>query len=259
MSARTKAPKAIEVGPGSPLSKADHAYTMIRERILAGDPKPGQRLVIEQLARELDISAVPVREAIRRLEAEGYITYTRNVGATVGSIDLSRYPETVEALAVLEAAATAFAMPHLTPDDLAEARRINHDMRRSVEDLDPDRFTQMNHQFHATLYCRCPNAHILDMVNREWILLVIRVRISSAVRNFHVGVRVLVVVSNDGRQRWDDRARRWLSWCSATRSATHSNDGRVVRRLHRRSRCGAGSCWLVPRAARTARSLSGLV
>ena len=97
----TKAPKSFDVGPGSPRSKADHAYAMIRQRILSGEPKPGKRLVIEQLARELDISAVPVREAIRRLEAEGYITYTRNVGATVGSIDLSRYPETVEALAVL--------------------------------------------------------------------------------------------------------------------------------------------------------------
>jgi DNA-binding GntR family transcriptional regulator len=167
----TKAPKTGGVGPGNPRSKADHAYAMIRERILSGEPKPGKRLVIEQLARELDISAVPVREAIRRLEAEGYITYTRNIGATVGTIDLSRYPETVEALAVLEAAATALAMPQLTPSDLAEARRINDDMRRSVENLEPDRFTQMNHQFHETLYCKCPNSHILDMVNREWILL----------------------------------------------------------------------------------------
>jgi DNA-binding GntR family transcriptional regulator len=164
-------PAPVDVGPGSPRSKADHAYAMIRARILAGDPKPGKRLVIEQLARELDVSAVPVREAIRRLEAEGYVTYTRNVGATVGTIDLDRYPETVEALAVLEAAATALAMPHLGTDDLAEARRINADMRRSVEALDPDSFTQMNHRFHETLYRKCPNSHILDMVNKEWILL----------------------------------------------------------------------------------------
>ncbi|MGH9134417.1 MAG: GntR family transcriptional regulator, partial [Ilumatobacteraceae bacterium] len=151
-----KARKAVAVGPGSPRSKADHAYTIIRQRILSGEPKPGKRLVIEQLARELDVSAVPVREAIRRLEAEGYITYTRNVGATVGSIDLSRYPQTVEALAVLEAAATAFAMPYLTPDDLADARRINDDLRLSVEALDPDAFTLMNHQFHEILYRKCP-------------------------------------------------------------------------------------------------------
>ncbi len=123
----TKAPKSFDVGPGSPRSKADHAYAMIRERILSGEPKPGKRLVIEQLARELDISAVPVREAIRRLEAEGYITYTRNIGATVGSIDLSRYPETVEALAVLEAAATALAMPHL---DARRPRRGSAHQRR---------------------------------------------------------------------------------------------------------------------------------
>ena len=67
--------------------------------------------MIEQLARELGISVVPVREAVRRLEAEGYVDYTRNVGATVAGVDLDSYPETVETLAVLEASATAMAVP----------------------------------------------------------------------------------------------------------------------------------------------------
>ena len=62
----------------------------------------------------MDVSVVPVREAIRRLEAEGYITYTRNVGATVTSVDLDRYPETVETVAVLEAVAIGLAAPHIT-------------------------------------------------------------------------------------------------------------------------------------------------
>ena len=134
-------------------------------------PSPAKRLVIEQLARELDISAVPVREAIRRLEAEGYITYTRNIGATVGTIDLSRYPETVEALAVLEAAATALAMPQLDARRPRRGRAASTTTCAQCRGLEPDRFTQMNHQFHETLYCKCPNSHILDMVNREWILL----------------------------------------------------------------------------------------
>lgn len=161
----------FDVGPGAPLSKADHAYAMIRKKILDRHIAPGERLVIENLARELDVSVVPVREAIRRLEAEGYVTYTRNVGATMATIDLDRYPETVEALAVLEGVAIGLAAPHLTARDIKQARALNERLRRSVDALDPPRFTAVNQQFHRVLYERCPNRHILDMVVREWALL----------------------------------------------------------------------------------------
>ena len=120
-------------GPGEPRSKADFAYSLLKQRILDGASEPGDRLVIEQLAREIDVSVVPVREAIRRLEAEGYVTYTRNIGATVASIDMARYPETVEALAILEGAATGLATPHITGADIAAARKVNDDLRRSVD------------------------------------------------------------------------------------------------------------------------------
>jgi DNA-binding GntR family transcriptional regulator len=158
-------------GPGAPQSKADHAYAVIRQYIIDGKSSPGERLPIERLAREINVSVVPVREAIRRLEAEGFVTFTRNVGATVASIDLERYPETVEAVAVLEGVATGLAAPHLTATDLKKARALNDDMRRSITKLDPVRFTRTNAQFHKTLYIRCPNRHIVGMVEREWALL----------------------------------------------------------------------------------------
>jgi len=155
---------------GSP-SKADLAYSFLRNRILDGRTQPGERLVIEQLAREMDVSVVPVREAIRRLEAEGYVTYTRNVGATVATIDLERYPETVEALAILEGAATALALPFVTAADIAAARGINRDLQRCVEALDPVAFTTTNQRFHQVFYDRCPNTHLHRTVVREWELL----------------------------------------------------------------------------------------
>jgi len=69
------------------LSKHEHAYTVIRQRILNGTYQPGHRLVIGTVAGELGISAVPVREAIRRLEAEGRVVYRHNVGARVAPVD----------------------------------------------------------------------------------------------------------------------------------------------------------------------------
>jgi DNA-binding GntR family transcriptional regulator len=152
-------------------SKTEVAYGYIRRRVLDGDFPPGSRLVIERIAPEIGISVVPVREAIRRLEAEGYVTYTRNVGATVAQVDLARYPDTAETLAILEAAATAMAVAHIRASDIARARRINESLRRSVEALDPVEFTKGNHRFHRALFERCPNAHLTKMVEREWSLL----------------------------------------------------------------------------------------
>jgi DNA-binding GntR family transcriptional regulator len=161
----------VEAGPGAPRSKADRAYAFIRQRVLDGQRIPGERLVIEHLAREMDVSVVPVREAIRRLEAEGYITYTRNVGATVTSIDLDRYPETVETVAVLEGVAVGLAAPHITARDIKDARALNEQLRSCVDAMDPAKFTSINQRFHKILYSRCPNRHLLNMVVKDWELL----------------------------------------------------------------------------------------
>jgi len=69
------------------LSKHERAYAVIRQRILDGAYQPGHRLVIGTLAGELGISTVPVREAIRRLEAEGRVVYRHNAGARVTPVD----------------------------------------------------------------------------------------------------------------------------------------------------------------------------
>ena len=66
-------------------SKAETAYAWIRERIRTREYEPGYRLVLSTIAEALEVSVVPVREAIRQLEAEGLVTYERNVGARVST------------------------------------------------------------------------------------------------------------------------------------------------------------------------------
>ena len=164
-------PRQRQSGPGAPTSKADHAYETILRSILDGEYEPGERLVIERLARELGVSVVPVREAIRRLEADGYVTFTRNIGATVTAIDLDRYPETIEAVAAIEGVALGLAAPHLTATDLRRAREVNDRLRESLAKFDPAQFTRLNRRFHEILYSACPNRHILSILEREWALL----------------------------------------------------------------------------------------
>lgn len=153
------------------LSKSQHAYHTIKSRIIDGEYGPGYRLVLGQLARELEVSVVPIREAIRLLEAEGFVEFERNVGAQVAGINPVEYAHTMEALAIAEGAATGLAAPHVTDEALEAARRINERMRDSLRDFDPRGFTRLNHEFHEALFALCPNTYLLEMVRRGWTRL----------------------------------------------------------------------------------------
>jgi DNA-binding GntR family transcriptional regulator len=149
-------------------SKSQQAYGYLRQRIEDGRYVPGFRLVLAQLAGELDMSVVPVREAIRRLEAEGLVTFERNIGAQVALVQETEYLHTMESLALVEGFATALAAPHLTPGRLDAARAVNERMRRCLDDFDPHRFTELNREFHSVLFEACPNPRVLDLVHHGW-------------------------------------------------------------------------------------------
>lgn len=149
-------------------NKSERAYLAIKSKITDGSYGPGYRLVLGQIAKELDVSVVPVREAIRRLEAEGLITFTANVGAQVVATDSREYQYTMETLSLVEGMATSMAAPFVTQEDIALARKINNEMRDCLEHFDPQRFTELNHEFHAVIFEHCSNLHILDLVHRGW-------------------------------------------------------------------------------------------
>jgi DNA-binding GntR family transcriptional regulator len=150
------------------LSKSERAYILIKTKITEGAFGPGYRLVLGAIAKELDVSVVPVREAIRRLEAEGLVTFTTNVGAQVVATDAREYQFTMETLSLVEGMATAMAAPNVKPSDIALARKINSEMRDCLEHFEPTRFTELNHEFHAVIFEHCANLHILDLVHRGW-------------------------------------------------------------------------------------------
>lgn len=149
-------------------SKSRAAYDWIRLRITRHEYTPGYRLVLASIANDLSMSVVPVREALRQLEAEGLVTFERNIGARVSMVDESQYRDSMQALAALEGAATALAAPNITPDTLNHARAINRRMADTLDDFDPGAFTTLNHAFHETLYLLCPNQRLIDLVNAEW-------------------------------------------------------------------------------------------
>ncbi len=150
------------------LSKSQIAYTWLAERIHDGRFAPGHRLVLGQIADELDMSVVPIREAIRRLEAEGVVTFTRNVGAQVALFNEAEYLNTMQTLSVVEGVATSLSAPYVSAEAIAAARAINQRMQECLEHFDPELFTELNRQFHSEIFELCPNPHILELVHRGW-------------------------------------------------------------------------------------------
>ncbi len=150
------------------LSKSQTAYRWVKERIASQEYSAGHRLVLGSIAGELDMSVVPVREAIRQLEAEGLVTFERNVGARVSMVDDTQYRHSMQALSILEGAATALAARRLTPTDIARARVINERMIETLDEFDPRLFTSLNQQFHAVLFAKTANPRMLELVEAEW-------------------------------------------------------------------------------------------
>ncbi|GAA4601953.1 GntR family transcriptional regulator [Actinoallomurus liliacearum] len=144
------------------MNKQERAYQIIGERILNGTYGPGYRLVIDALAEELGVSPLPVREAIRRLEAEGLVIYQPNAGARVAPADPDQYENALTVLAVLEGYATALAAPHIRPADLKRLGEIDDRMVACMDTLDSLNFGRLNHEFHQVIYNRCPNAALVE-------------------------------------------------------------------------------------------------
>jgi DNA-binding GntR family transcriptional regulator len=94
------------------ITKQERVYGILRERIQTGTYRPGHRIVVDQLAAEFGVSALPVREAVRRVQAEGLVVFRRNSGACVTPAEPELVDSMAELLAVVEGYATSLAAPH---------------------------------------------------------------------------------------------------------------------------------------------------
>ncbi len=150
------------------MNKSKHAYNVIRGRILDGTYSPGQRIILDQIAKEVGSSHIPVREAIRRLEADRLIEYKPNAGAVVLSIDEKVYKQTLELLAILEGYATALSVEHMTEEHINELVDINEEMKKVLTQYDLNTFSQLNKNFHFAIYSHCPNKLLISDIEKSW-------------------------------------------------------------------------------------------
>ena len=138
-------------------------YDAIRDAILSGRYPPGQRLVADELARELGVSRMPVREALHRLEAAGLVSLTPHRGAVVSELSESEIIELYHIRGVLDGLATRLAAPHLTPLDHDRLRVILGEMASAAKAKDLEKVLGANHEFHLLIWqaAHAPRLHSL--------------------------------------------------------------------------------------------------
>ncbi|UTR11875.1 GntR family transcriptional regulator [Evansella sp. LMS18] len=150
------------------LNKRQYAYEVIKGRILDGTYVPGQRIIIDQIAKEVGSSHIPVREAIHQLEADQLIKYRPNSGAVVLAIDETLYKESLEMLALLEGYATVLSVPFITEEGISRLASINETMREAVKNYELEVIGSRNKEFHFIIYSYCPNEYLINNINQVW-------------------------------------------------------------------------------------------
>src|SRR5262245_15209792 len=131
---------------------ASMTVAALRERILRGDYPEGEPLRQDALADQLGVSRIPVREALRQLEAEGLVTFNPHRGAVVSSLSLDEIDELFELRAEIECDLLRRAIPQMTDEQLERANDVLDEFQDALRAGEAARWGPLNWHFHAALY-----------------------------------------------------------------------------------------------------------
>ncbi|MFF2840550.1 GntR family transcriptional regulator [Paenarthrobacter sp. NPDC057981] len=148
--------------------KWELVYQAVKSRIISSTYTSGYRLVVGDLAAEFGVSALPVRDALSRLEQEGMIVSRRNVGAQVVGIDHRKVRDELATVAYLEGLAAGLAVGEKTASDIARAEAINGEMAKAIVGGEVEKLAVLNQAFHETLCLPCPNQRLEHLLKDEW-------------------------------------------------------------------------------------------
>lgn len=150
------------------VTRSEWVYEKLKEWILSGEIAPGERLVVDQLARELGTSPMPVREAVRRLEAEGWVESTPFVGARVAPLRVEELEELLTIRLALEPILARTAVQGVTEEAIDRLQQLVDGMDECVRENNPLQYSRLNYEFHRSLYELSPWKELFRMVVTIW-------------------------------------------------------------------------------------------
>ena len=140
-------------------------FDVLMSAIMQGQLSPGERLLEVQLADEMGVSRTPVREAIRRLELEGFVVMVPRKGAYVAGLSINDVEEVYEIRTVLETLAVRLAAQRMQPADYAQLDDLSEKMRATWQEGNVDNWVSLDASFHELLYKFSRNERLVAMMN----------------------------------------------------------------------------------------------
>lgn len=143
----------------------DVVFNTLRQAILKGELKPGERLMEIQLAQKLGVSRTPVREAIRKLELEGLVLMIPRKGAEVAQITAQDLEDVLEVRCALEELAVKDACEHITEEQLMELKKAAEEFKRCLREETVVASVHADIHFHEIIYGATNNRRLLQILN----------------------------------------------------------------------------------------------
>lgn len=147
----------------------DRVYRRLRSRIMHGDIPPGQALTLRGVAQEYDVSMTPVREAVRRLVAEGALTMSNSGRMGTPELSSERIEELAALRALIEVELASRALPRAHMALIERLQTINGAVAEAVAHRDAVRYIRTNLEFHRTLYLRAQAPAMLALTETVWL------------------------------------------------------------------------------------------
>ncbi len=144
-------------------TKAELVYKTIFDAIIENRLVPGSRLIVKEIAEQLSVSDIPVREALKMLEATGLIVTKPYAGSVVATPSPEWIEEVFVMRAALESMATRTSIPFLKREDIQEIIAIDNQMKSKKDN--PVEYAQLNREFHKAVMGKSPYPQLLDLID----------------------------------------------------------------------------------------------
>jgi DNA-binding GntR family transcriptional regulator len=140
-------------------------FENIRKAIVSGTFAPGERLMEIQMADDLGVSRTPVREAIRKLEMEGFVVMIPRRGTYVANLSIKDINDVYEIRISLDVLAAGLAAERIEPEEIEELQKLLLEITEANEAGDMDKIVQLDTAFHDVLYKASRNDRLSNIIN----------------------------------------------------------------------------------------------
>jgi DNA-binding GntR family transcriptional regulator len=147
----------------------EQVYLVIRSWILTGRLSPGQGLTMRELSEMLGVSAMPVREAVRRLTSDRALHIKGNRRVEIPEMTPSRFEQIIFSRLQLEPELAVRALDHLTRAQALAIEEIDHRMDVSIEEGDSNAYMELNYQFHFSIYEKAECDVLTNLTESIWL------------------------------------------------------------------------------------------